>query len=64
MEEKYHTQIAELRNKLKSPKRVINQSLKRKIEQLGRKSRKIQDLKRKLHGNSVAQELERTRAEL
>ncbi|XP_055521676.1 uncharacterized protein LOC129715829 [Leucoraja erinacea] len=60
---KYRTKISELRAQLKTPKRVVNQALKRKQNQIDTKDRKIQELKAKLRGNTLARELAETKAE-
>ena len=53
-----------MQQRLKVPKRVINHAVKRKQDQLNKKDQKIKDLKAKLRGNALAQELEVTKAEL
>ena len=58
---KFKTRIAEL--KLKTPKRVINQSIRRKNEQLKRKEEKITELKEMLAGDKLASELRVSRKE-
>ncbi|KAJ8392360.1 hypothetical protein AAFF_G00077240 [Aldrovandia affinis] len=60
----YRTKIGELRTQLKTPKRVINQALKRKQCRIELRDRKIQELKSKLRGNTLAQELAETKAKL
>ena len=46
------------------PKRVVNQAVNRKQDQLSKRDQKIKVLKAKLCGNALAQELEMTKAEL
>ncbi|XP_041459631.1 uncharacterized protein LOC121411152 [Lytechinus variegatus] len=53
-----------LKAKLKTPKRVINQSLKRKQKQILLKDKKIKELQNQLNDNAVAIELEATRMKL
>jgi len=54
----------EPKKQIKTPKRILNQALQRKIDIIGRKNRKIQDLQRRLRGDYQANELARMKLEL
>ena len=62
--DKFKSRIHVLKKKLKCPKRVVNQALKRKAEQLAVKNKKIAELQEKLAGKDLAIELAATNAEL
>ena len=61
---RYKTRISELKTELKSPKRLVNQTIKRKMQQLDTRSQKMIELKAKLRGLPLARELAETKAEL
>lgn len=50
---KYCTKISELKTQMKTPKRVINQSLKRKQKQIEVKDQKIRELQQQLRASVV-----------
>ncbi|XP_072568712.1 uncharacterized protein [Paramormyrops kingsleyae] len=58
------SKISDPKGQLKCPKRVINQALKRKNEQLMAKDTKIKILQAKLAGHELAKELAATKAKL
>ena len=58
---KFKRRISELKLILKTPKRVINQSIKRKNEQLKQKDRKIRELKEMLAGHELASNFKTTK---
>uniref|UniRef100_A0A0K2U600 Putative LOC100201741 [Hydra vulgaris] n=1 Tax=Lepeophtheirus salmonis TaxID=72036 RepID=A0A0K2U600_LEPSM len=60
----HRMQMAQLRTKLKVPKRVVNQTIMRKQNTIDLKDRKIKELKAKLRGNALFQELAQARVEL
>jgi len=61
---KQRERIKELRRQLKTPKRVINQALRRKNDTIEKKKRKIQDLKNQLLENHQAIEIGRLKMEI
>ncbi|XP_013393414.1 uncharacterized protein LOC106161101 [Lingula anatina] len=64
MRKKLKGDIKELKQKMKTPKRVINQAIGRKIEIIKKKDATIRDLKRKLHSDEMYIKFAKTKAEL
>ena len=72
MNRRYQEQVRELKQKLRTPNRVINQALQRKMNTIQKKNSKIQELKKELcsssgntgSNNKLAAELASTKAEL
>jgi len=60
----YKRKIKELKEQLKTPKRVVNQALKRKTDIIDKKKEKIKDLQRQLRGHHLAEELARLKLKL
>ena len=56
--------FSDLKTQLKTPKRVVNQSLKRKQKIIEGKDTKITVLKSRLQGTELAQELAEAKTEL
>lgn len=56
--------IKELRKKVKTPKRVVNQAIQRKIDIIETRDKKIKELKRKLYSNDLSNELKKAKMEL
>jgi hypothetical protein len=61
MKEEYQTKMGDLKGKLKSPKRCINQAVQRQKDKVEKKNKEIRKLKSLLYGNALYCELEKER---